>query len=141
MASLFYCAPYAVIVALAGFAAYGHRPAMPGPPRQIAILIGEMGIGTSLYLQGDVLLLGWLTSSTVFGYYNITLMLATALAAVGQAFAMTYHEPLRKSGGDLSAGPKLRTTIGHRDGGRGDRADHRHRHAVHACAGTDRRRP
>jgi O-antigen/teichoic acid export membrane protein len=112
VASLFYCAPYAVILVLAGFAAYGHRPAMPGPPRQIAILIGEMGIGTSLYLQGDVLLLGWLTSSTVVGYYNITLMLATALAAVGQAFGMTYHEPLRKSGGDLSAGPKLRTTIG-----------------------------
>ena len=112
VASLFYCAPYVVILVLAGFVAYGHRPAMPGTPRQMATLIGEMGIGTSLFLQGDVLLLGWLTNSTVVGYYNITLMVTTALAAVGQAFAMTYHEPLRKSGGELSAGPKLRTTIG-----------------------------
>ena len=110
-ASLLYCAPYFVILVLAGFAAWGHRPAMPGPVRQMAILIGEMGIGTALYLQGDVLLLGWLTNATEVGYYNISLMVATALAGIGQAFAMTYHEPLRESGGDLSKGPKLRTTI------------------------------
>jgi hypothetical protein len=45
------------------------------------------------------------------GYYSIGLIIAGALAGVGQSFVMTYHEPLRKSGGDLSTGPKLRTTL------------------------------
>ncbi|WP_319456312.1 MULTISPECIES: hypothetical protein [unclassified Mycobacterium] len=110
VASLLYCTPYLVILVLAGNVVRGHRPAMPGPVRQMAILIGEMG-GTVAYLQADVLLLGWLTNSTVVGYYNIPLMLTSALAAVGQSYAMTFHEPLRKSGGDLAAGPKLRNTL------------------------------
>jgi O-antigen/teichoic acid export membrane protein len=111
VASLLYCTPYVAIVVMAGLAVRGHRPAMPGPLKQMAYLSAEMGLGTAVYLQGDVLLLGFLTNSTVVGYYNITLMLATALAGIGQSFAMTYHEPLRKSGGDLAAGPKLRTTL------------------------------
>ena len=110
VASLLYCAPYLVILVLAGIVVRGHRPAMPGPVRQMAVLIGEMG-GTVAYLQADVLLLGWLTNSTVVGYYNIPLMLTSALAAVGQSYAMTFHEPLRKSGGDLATGPKLRNTL------------------------------
>lgn len=110
-ACLLYCAPYAVFVVLAGLAVRGHRPGLPGSPRLMFILMGEMGFGTTLYLQGDVLLLGWLTNTEVVGYYNIGLMLTTALAALGQSFAMTYHEPLRKSGGDLSAAPKPWTTI------------------------------
>lgn len=110
-ASFLYCTPYVVILVLAGLAVRGHRPAMPGPLRQMAYLSAEMGLGTAVYLQGDVLLLGFLTNSTVVGYYNITLMVATALAGIGQSFAMTYHEPLRKSGGDLKSGPKLRMTL------------------------------
>lgn len=108
--SLLYCTPYAVLLILAGVAVWGHRPAMPGSLRQMSILTGEMA-GTVAYLQGDVLLLGWLTNSTIVGYYNIPLMLTSALAAVGQAYAMTFHEPLRLSGGDLSAGPRLRNTL------------------------------
>ena len=111
IACVLYCVPYVVIMVLAGLAVRGHRPALPGNLRLMLILMGEMGFGTTLYLQGDVLLLGWLTDTTTVGYYNIALMLTSALAAVGQSFAMTYHEPLRKSGGDLSAGPKLRTTL------------------------------
>ena len=110
VASLLYCAPYLVILVLAANAVRGHRPSMPGPLRQMAILAGEMG-GTVAYLQADVLLLGWLTNSTVVGYYNIPLMLTSALAAVGQSYAMTFYEPLRKSGGDLASGPKLRNTL------------------------------
>lgn len=111
VASLLYCTPYVVILVMAGAVVRGHRPGMPGSVRQMAYLTTEMGLGTAVYLQGDVLLLGFLTDSTVVGYYNITLMVATALAAIGQSFAMTYHEPLRESGGDLKAGPKLRTTL------------------------------
>jgi O-antigen/teichoic acid export membrane protein len=110
-ACLLYCAPYLVIAVLAGFAVRGHRPGLPGPLRLMLILQGEMLFGTTLYLQGDVLLLGWLTNTEIVGYYNIALMLTSALAAVGQSFVMTYHEPLRLSGGDLAAGPKLRTTL------------------------------
>jgi O-antigen/teichoic acid export membrane protein len=111
VASLLYCAPYAVIVCLAGLAVRGQRPGMPGSLRQMTYLTAEMGLGTAVYLQGDVLLLGFLTNSTVVGYYNITLMLATALAGIGQSFAMTYHEPLRESCGALESGPKLRMTL------------------------------
>jgi hypothetical protein len=110
VASLLYCAPYPVLAVVAGLRARGHQPAMPGPPRLMVILIGEM-LGTAVYLQGDVLLLGWLTNNTTVGYYTITWVLTSAIVAVGQSFGMTYHEPLRKSGGELSAGPTLRTTL------------------------------
>lgn len=110
-ACLLYSAPYLVVAVVAAFAVKGHRPGLPGPLRLMLILQGEMLFGTTLYLQGDVLLLGWLTSTEIVGYYNIALMLTSALAAVGQSFVMTYHEPLRQSGGDLATGPKLRTTL------------------------------
>ena len=89
----------------------GHRPAMPGPVREMAILMGELLFGTVLPLQGDVLVLGWLTDTTDVGYYAIGGRWPRRSPGVGQSFVMTYHEPLRKSGGDLSTGPKLRTTI------------------------------
>ena len=109
-ASLMYCTPYVVIVILGGLTVRRFRPAVPGPPRLIAALCGEM-LGITVYLQGDVLLLGWLTNSTIVGYYSLTWIVAAAVIAVGQSFAMTYHEPLRESGGALSAGPPLRTTV------------------------------
>lgn len=110
-ASLAYCTPYAVIIVLAAFAAGRHRPGLPGPPRLMAALTGEM-LGTAAYLQGDVLLLGALTNSTTVGYYTLTWVAAAAVAAAGQSFGMTYHEPLREANGDLSAAPPLRNTLG-----------------------------
>jgi O-antigen/teichoic acid export membrane protein len=110
IASLLYCTPYAVILVLAALAAGRHRPMIPGPPRLIAALTGEM-LGTAAYLQGDVLLLGALTNSTTVGYYTLTWVVSAAIAAVGQSFGLTYNEPLRESGGDLSAGPPLRNTL------------------------------
>jgi hypothetical protein len=90
--------------------AIGHRPAPPGPPRLIAALTGEM-LGTTLYLGGDVLLLGTLVDTTAAGYYQLAWVVAAAVAAAGQSFGMTYHEPLRESGGDLSAAPPLRNIL------------------------------
>lgn len=111
VASLFYGAPYVVVALIGVVIVMGHRPATPGPPRLIAALTGEM-LGTALYLQGDVLLLGWLTNSTTVGYYQITWIVAAAIAAVGQSFVATYHEPLRASGGDPATGPPMRNTLG-----------------------------
>lgn len=110
IASLLYCAPYLVVLALAAQRVWGHRPGIPGPPRLIAALVGEM-LGMCLYLQGDVLLLGFLTDSTTVGYYALTVTVTVALAAVGQSFAMTFNEPLRRSGGDLSTGPSLKHIV------------------------------
>lgn len=109
-ASVAYCVPYVVIAVLAAFTVKGHRPQLPGPPKTIMILSGEM-LGTAAFLAGDVLLLGWLTNTTVVGYYNLTWVLASAVGYVGQAFGATYTQPLRDSGGDLSAGPPLRYTV------------------------------
>jgi hypothetical protein len=110
VATLLYCAQYVVIFVLGGIQVAGHRPGIPGPPRVIAALVGEMA-GMCIYLQGDVLLLGALTTNTTVGYYSLTVTVTRSLAAVGLAFGMTYHEPLRLSGGDLSAGPPLRNTL------------------------------
>jgi O-antigen/teichoic acid export membrane protein len=108
--SLFYLTPYVVMVVVTGFVVRGHRPSLPGPPKIMAVLSGEM-LGTALYLQGDVLLLGWLTNDEVVGYYSITWVLASAIAVVGQSYGGTFVEPLREHGGDLSAGPPLRNTL------------------------------
>jgi hypothetical protein len=110
-ASLMYCTPYVAAVVLSIVIVGKHRPAMPGPPRLIAALTGEM-LGTMAYMQADVLLLAWLTNTTIVGYYTLSGMVVIAVIAVGQSFAMTYHEPLRHAEGALSAGPPLRYTVG-----------------------------
>lgn len=109
-ASALYCVPYFAMVIPVGLAVRGHRPRLPGSPKLIAALMGEM-LGTAVYLQGDILLLGWLTNSTVAGYYTITWVLASAIALIGQSVVTTYNQHLRESGGDLSAGPPLRRTL------------------------------
>ncbi|BBY48990.1 hypothetical protein MARA_24580 [Mycolicibacterium arabiense] len=110
VASLLYCSPYLVVLVLAARRVWGHRPGVPGPPKLILALVGEM-LGMCLYLQGDVLLLGFLTDDTTVGYYALTVTVTVALAAIGQSFAMTYNEPLRRSGGDLSTGPSLKHIV------------------------------
>jgi hypothetical protein len=110
VASLLYCTPYVVIVLLGARVVRGHRPGLPGSPRLMAALVGEL-LGTALYLQGDVLLLGALTNSTTVGYYSLTWVVCAAVAALGQSFGMNFHEKLRNADGALSAGPQLRTTL------------------------------
>ncbi|AMO60423.1 Uncharacterised protein [Mycolicibacterium phlei] len=109
-ASLLYCVPYVVIIIAGARAVWGHRPGLPGSPRLMAALTGEM-LGTAAYLQGDVLLLGALTNDTTVGYYTLTWVVCAAIAAAGQSFGMSYHEKLREAGGALSAGPPLRNTL------------------------------
>lgn len=110
VASLFLVAPYVVIAVVVGFSVLGPRPGMPGPPKLIAILIGEM-LGLAAYLQGDVLLLGWLTDDTIVGYYALTVTVTIAIVAVGQSFGMSYNRSLREGDGQLAAGPPLKSTL------------------------------
>jgi O-antigen/teichoic acid export membrane protein len=110
VASLFLVAPYVVIAVVVGFSVLGPRPGMPGPPKLIAILIGEM-LGLAAYLQGDVLLLGWLTDDTIGGYYALTVTVTIAIVAVGQSFGMSYNRSLREGDGQLAAGPPLKSTL------------------------------
>ncbi|MCV7283137.1 hypothetical protein H7J88_26230 [Mycolicibacterium flavescens] len=110
VASLLWSAPYLVIIVLGARLVRGHRPGLPGNPRLIAALTGEM-LGTASYLQGDVLLLGALTNSTTVGYYTLTWVVCAAVAAAGQSFGMSYHEKLRDADGDVTAGPPLRNTL------------------------------
>lgn len=110
IASMFLVAPYVVIAVIVGFSVLGPRPGMPGPPKLIAILIGEM-LGLAAYLQGDVLLLGWLTNDTIVGYYALTVTVTIAIVAVGQSFGMSYNRSLREGDGQLAAGPPLKSTL------------------------------
>ena len=62
-------------------------------------------------MQGDVLMLGWLTNNTTVGYYTITVVVTFAIASIGQSYGMSFHESLRERDGDRSAGPPLRNTL------------------------------
>lgn len=110
MATSFLVAPYVVIALIVGPISLRHRPGIPGSPRLIAILIGE-ALGIMLYVQGDLLLLGWLRGDTVAGYYGICTTVTLAIIALGQGFGMSYSQKLRDGEGDLTSGPPLKGTL------------------------------
>ena len=110
VASMLYCAPYLVMIVITGFVVWGHRPRFPGPPKIAAALAGEIA-AMALYLQGDVLLLGWITNKDIVGYYALAMTVTTALATIGQSYSGTFVQALREKNGDLSAGPPLRNTL------------------------------
>jgi len=104
-------APYVLVAIGVGPMALRHRPGMPGSPRVIAILIGET-LAIMACVQGDLLLLGWLTNDTIAGYYGICTTVTLAVIALGQGFGMSYSQKLREGEGDVSAGPPLKGTVG-----------------------------
>ncbi|MEZ0054211.1 O-antigen/teichoic acid export membrane protein [Mycobacterium sp. MAA66] len=110
IASMLLLSPYVLIAIAVGPTALRHSPGIPGSPRLIAILIGET-LGLAAYLQGDLLLLGWMTNQTIAGYYGICTTVTIAIVAVGQSFGMSYNQTLREGSGDLSAGPPLKGTL------------------------------
>ena len=103
-------APYALVAIGVGPMALRHRPGMPGSPRVIAILIGET-LAIMACVQGDLLLLGWLTNDTIAGYYGICTTVTLAVIALGQGFGMSYAQKLREGDGDVTAGPPLKGTV------------------------------
>ncbi len=109
-ATMILVAPYALVALGVGPIALRHKPGMPGSPRVIAILVGET-FSIMAGVQGDLLLLGWLTNDTVAGYYGICTTVTLAIVAVGQTFGMSYNQTLREGSGDVSAGPPLKGTV------------------------------
>lgn len=103
-------APYVLCALIVGPIAMRHRPGIPGSPRVIAILVGET-FAIMAGVQGDLLLLGWLTNHTVAGYYGICTTVTLAIVAVGQTFGMSYNQALRDGDGHVSAGPPLKGTL------------------------------
>ncbi len=108
-ASALYAAPYLVVVAAAIVQTRAARPRVPGSLREMSMLFSE-NLANAVYIQGDVLLLGYLTDSTVAGYYSVASVTAWAVAFIGQSFGHTFHEDLRLAGGRVTAGPALRST-------------------------------
>lgn len=109
VASLLYAAPYFVIAVLSALRTRGAAPRVPGSWREISMLFSE-NLANAVYIQGDVLLLGFLTDSTIAGYYSVASVTAWAVAFVGQAFGHTFHEKLRAADGLVTAGPALKHT-------------------------------
>lgn len=109
VASLLYAAPYFVIAVLSALRTRGAAPRLPGSWREMSMLFSE-NLANAVYIQGDVLLLGFLTDSTIAGYYSVASVTAWAVAFVGQAFGHTFHEKLRAADGSVTAGPALKHT-------------------------------
>lgn len=109
VASLLYVAPYFVIAVVALVQTRVARPLLPGSWREISMLFSE-NLANAVYIQGDVLLLGYLTDSTIAGYYSVASVTAWAVAFVGQSFGHTFHEKLRLADGRVTAGPALKHT-------------------------------
>ncbi|RRQ25859.1 hypothetical protein DK926_20950 [Rhodococcus sp. Eu-32] len=110
VASLLYVAPYFVIAVVALVQTRVARPLLPGSWREISMLFSE-NLANAVYIQGDVLLLGYLTDSTIAGYYSVASVTAWAVAFVGQSFGHTFHEKLRLADGRVTAGPALKHTV------------------------------
>ncbi len=87
-----------------------HQPVRPELTPRTASIVAE-SIGGVAYGQAGVILLGLLYSHEAAGYYSFGLTLVLSLSALGQSFAYTFHEELRRSGGDIGSGPPLRTAV------------------------------
>jgi O-antigen/teichoic acid export membrane protein len=87
-----------------------HAPIRPELTPRTASILGE-SIGGVAYGQAGVILLGLLSSTTDAGYYSFGLTIVLSLSALGQSFAYTFHEGLRRSRGDVETGPPLRTAL------------------------------
>jgi O-antigen/teichoic acid export membrane protein len=111
LACLIYLWPYAVVLVAAVLTTAGFRPGVPGRPKELLLFFVDALI-IALHMQGDILLLGMLTDSTITGYYSVASVLAMAVASVGQMYAQTFHGPLREAGGNPAAGPGRKATMG-----------------------------
>jgi O-antigen/teichoic acid export membrane protein len=110
VAALIYLAGSALSILVGVRGLVVHKPIRPELTPRSASILAE-SIGGVTYGQAGVLLLGLLVSASSAGYYSFGLTLVLGLSVLGQNFAMTFHEGLRRSQGDVSSGPPLRMAL------------------------------
>lgn len=107
VASILYLLPYLVVVGACLPFVPGHRPALPGSFKEIALLSTE-ALASAVYSQAPLLVVGAVAGTQAAGYYSVAQVSALAIAMVGQHYANTYVEKLRESSGHHSSAPGLR---------------------------------
>lgn len=110
IACVIYLVPYLVVFALTARVCLRHRLRSPGTWREHGTLIAD-ALVLSLYLQGDILLLGVIADDTVVGVYSFASQLALAASTVGQLYGQQFAAAMRERPDDRLAGPPLRPTI------------------------------
>lgn len=109
-AGLWYLLPYIVVVAITLKLCWGHRPSISPDWRQQGMLVIDAFV-ISLYLQGDILLLGLLTNNEVVGVYSVASQLALAASTIGQLFGQQYVAGMREDPRNPNAAPPLKLTL------------------------------
>jgi O-antigen/teichoic acid export membrane protein len=110
VAALIYLAGCATPILIGVRDLVGHAPIRPEITGRTASIVSE-SLGGVAYGQAGVILLGALHSTAAAGYYSFGLTIVLSLSALGQSFAYTFHEGLRRSRGDVESGPPLRTAL------------------------------
>lgn len=110
IACLVYLAPYLVVFAVTTRMCIGHGLRSPGGWREHGTLIVD-ALVLSLYLQGDILLLGIVADDHVVGVYSFASQLALAASTVGQLYGQQFAVAIRERPADPLAGPPLRPTL------------------------------
>jgi hypothetical protein len=87
----------------------GVRVELPERTRRTLSIMVE-AIGGAAYSQGDIVLVGVLSSDAAAGYYSLASVVLWSATAVGQNYSFTFHEPLREHHGHVDAGPPLKIT-------------------------------
>lgn len=109
-ACLVYLVPYVVVIVMTVKLCWGHRPGISPDWRQQGVLLVD-AVVISLYLQGDILLLGLLTNNEIVGIYSVASQLALAASTIGQLFGQQYVAGMREQPNNAAVAPPLKLTI------------------------------
>lgn len=106
-AAALYALPYAVILIVTLRYLTRRDPAVPGGIKEISLLSSE-ALAFAVYGQGDLLVIGLIAGDRVAGYYSLALVTALAISTLGQNYANTFVERLRRADGSVDSAPPLR---------------------------------
>lgn len=110
LACLVYLVPYLVVFAITARMCVGHGLRSPGSWREHGTLVVD-ALVLSLYLQGDILLLGLVADDHVVGVYSFASQLSLAASTVGQLYGQQFAAAMRERPADPLAMPPLRPTL------------------------------
>lgn len=106
---LCYLAPYIAVFALALPLAAPRASQIRAWRGDIVLMIDALVL--SVYLQGDILLLGMIAGDDVVGLYSFASQVALAASTVGQLYGQQFAASLRHARGHTSAGASLKATL------------------------------